>query len=100
LPRRSRPTGAKRRNGRKPDGSVNLLHFGDIGLMKEAEFLEEFSPIYNDPCKLADAAIKDIHDAARRIIRPKFYWLKLSYALFFFGNLAAIIATLYCVLTP
>jgi hypothetical protein len=79
----------KRRNGRKPDGSINLLHFGDIGLMTEDEFLEEFRPVFNTPSKLADAAAKDIHDVARRIIKPKFFWLKASYILFFVGNMVA-----------
>ena len=80
----------KRRNGRKPDGSINLLHFGDIGLMKEDEFIEEFRPVFNSPSKLSEAAAKDIHDVARRIIKPKFFWLKISYILFFVGNMIAI----------
>lgn len=87
----------KRRKGKKPDGTFNLLHFGDIGRMREAEFMEEFMPIFNEPSKLAEIAAKDIHDVARRIIRPKFFWLKLSYIIFFFGNLAAIICTLYTI---
>lgn len=85
----------KRRGGRKPDGTFNLLHFGDIGRMKEQEFMEEFLPKFNDPSKLAEVAVKDIHDTARRIIRPKFFWLKLSYMIFFFGNLGAIACALY-----
>lgn len=87
----------KRRAGRKPDGSINLLHFGDIGKLREAEFLDEFMPIYNDLNKLAVVVAKDVHDTARRIIRPKFFWLKLSYLVFFFGNLIAISGTLYAV---
>lgn len=87
----------KRRAGRKPDGTINLLHFGDIAKLKEEEFLDEFLPIYNDLTLLSEAAAKDMHDAARRIIRPKFYWLKLSYLIFFFGNLAAICGTLYAI---
>lgn len=87
----------KRRAGRKPDGTINLLHFGDIALLKEHEFLDEFLPVFNDLNLLSEAAAKDMHDAARRIIRPKFYWLKLSYLVFFFGNLAAIIGTLYAI---
>lgn len=85
----------KRRRGRKPDGTFNLLHFGDIGRMKEEEFLSEFQPKFNDPEQLAEIAVKDIHDVARRIIRPKFFWLKFSYIVFFFGNLAAIACALY-----
>ena len=87
----------KRRAGRKPDGTMNYLHFGDIAQMSEPEFLEEFLPVVNDPSRLAEAAVKDMHDVARRIIRPKFYWLKFSYMIFFFGNLAAILWTLHMI---
>ena len=90
----------KRRKGRKPDGTFNLLHFGDIGRMKEDEFMTEFMPIFNDPSRLAETSVKDIHDVARRIIRPKFVWLKLSYLIFFFGNLAAIACALYAIWYP
>jgi len=87
----------KCRAGRKPDGTLNLLHYGDIAKLKEYEFLDEFLPVFNDMTLLSEAAAKDIHDAARRIIRPKLYWLKLSYIIFFFGNLAAISGTLYAI---
>lgn len=85
----------KRRSGRKPDGSINLLHFGDVGQLSEEEFLDDFMPIFDNPKELAKAAVRDLHDTARRIIRPKFYWLKISYLTFFSGNLIAIIWTLY-----
>ncbi|MAE52116.1 MAG: hypothetical protein CMH27_09930 [Micavibrio sp.] len=87
----------KRRAGRKPDGTINLLHFGDIAKLKEEDFLDEFLPVYNDLNLLSEAAAKDMHDVARRVIRPKFYWLKLSYIIFFCGNLAAIFGTLYAI---
>ncbi len=84
----------KRRGGRKPDGTVNLLHFGDIGRMKEEEFLEEFFPVFNDSSDLAEVAVKDMHDTARRIILPKFKWLKISYSIFFLGNVFAVVTLL------
>lgn len=80
----------KRRKGAKPDGSYNLLHFADIGRMKEAEYLSRFNPVYNDMERLAEEAIKDIHDVSRRIIIPKFFWIKLGYGCFFCGNVLAI----------
>tara|TARA_A100000171_G_C2081850_1_gene120104 strand:+ start:228 stop:809 length:582 start_codon:yes stop_codon:yes gene_type:complete len=89
----------KRRRGQKPDGSYNLLHFSDIGRMKEAEYLSRFNPIYNDMNRLAEEAIKDIHDVSRRIIIPKFFWLKISYGCFFFGNVLAIATAAYKILT-
>jgi hypothetical protein len=69
----------KRRTGKKPDGTRNLLHFSDIGYLKE----------------LTVAILKDIHDVSRRILRPKFFWLKLSYIIFFCGNLIAVSVILY-----
>lgn len=85
----------KRRSGRKPDGSINLLHFGDIAPMKEQEFLDEFMPYYNDLGGLSKIVAKDLHDIARRVIRPKFFWLKLSYISFFIGNFIAIVFLLW-----
>jgi hypothetical protein len=89
----------KRRRGMKPDGSYNLLHFSDIGRMKEAEYLERFNPIYNDMELLSEIAIKDIHDVSRRIIIPKFHWLTLGYKCFFIGNVLAIATAAYKILT-
>ena len=42
---------------------------------------------------------KDIHDVSRRIIIPKFFWLKISYGCFFFGNVLAIATAAYKILT-
>lgn len=83
----------KRRRGAKPDGSFNLLHFSDIGRMKEAEYLALFNPVYNDRELLAEEAVKDIHDVSRRIIIPKFFWIKIGYSCFFIGNLVAVAVT-------
>ncbi len=80
----------KRRQGKKPRGDRNLLHFGDIGRLPEARYLEMFAPIYNDSKQFTEAAIKDMHDIARHVILPKFFWLKLSYGVFFVGNAIAV----------
>ena len=85
----------KRRRGSKPDGTYNLLHFGDIGRMKEEQYLMLFRPIFNDLERLAEESVKDLHDVARRIIIPKFFWLKISYGAFFIGNMIAIALALY-----
>lgn len=85
----------KRRGGKLPDGTFNLLHFGDIGRMKQDDFMAEFLPKFNNTSALSEIAAKDMHDMARRIIRPKFFWLKLSYMSFFLGNLAAIFFLFY-----
>lgn len=89
----------KRRTGKKPDGTRNLLHFSDIGYLKEAAYLQAVNPIVNDPKRLTVAILKDIHDVSRRILRPKFFWLKLSYITFFCGNLIAVSVILYSLIT-
>jgi len=89
----------KRRAGAKPDGSLNLLHFADIGQLKEDEFLRRFNPVFNDPERLSAEAVKDMHDISRRILMPKYRWLKIAYITFFAGNLVAIAGTLYFILS-
>lgn len=84
----------KRRSGRKPDGSINHLHFADIGMLKEKQYMESFFPIYNDKARLTEEAVKDLHDVSRRILLPKFRWLKLAYISFFLGYFIAISYTL------
>lgn len=89
----------KRRNGKKPDGTYNLLHFGDIGRMREQKYLDLINPIFNDLNELSEEALKDLHDIARRVIIPKFFWLKIAYGAFFIGNLIAVAVTLYVIWT-
>lgn len=84
----------KRREGAKPDGSPNFLHFGDIASLKESEYLTRFLPIYNDTRRLSREVVKDLHDMSRRILMPKFFWLKISYGTFFVLNLIGIIWTM------
>jgi len=85
----------KRKAGRKDKDTFNFLHFNDIGHMEREEFMNEFMPLFNDPSKLAETAVKDIHDVARNSIMPKFFWLKTAYAIFFFGNLSAILSIMF-----
>lgn len=85
----------KRRMGRKPNGTMNLFHFGDISLFTEKDFLKEFNPIFNDRQRLSQEVIKDIHDTSKNILRPKFKWLKMAYVIFFIGNLLALSAFLF-----
>ena len=85
----------KRRGLGKPDGSINPLHFSDIGRLTEDEYMEIMKPLYNEPAKMGMTVIRDLHDVSRNILRPKFFWLKLSYIIFFIGNLAAILIELF-----
>lgn len=85
----------KRRSGKRPSGTANLLHFGDIGEMELDDYLERFSKIYNDDSELPIAVAKDFHDMSKNILKPKYTWLKVTYITFFIGNLLAIVVSLY-----
>lgn len=80
----------KRKYRRSGDRRLNILHFNDIGHMKEEDFLQRFMCVFNDTSKLAATAAYDLYDTARFSIIPKFFWLKISYATFALGNLLAI----------
>ena len=84
----------KRRKGRKPDGTINHLHFADIGSLREEEYMASFHPIFNNKTRLTEEVLKDLHDVSRRILLPKFRWLKMAYITFFTGSLCAICYTL------
>lgn len=84
----------KRREASKPGGERNLLHFTDIGSLKERDYLEQILPIYNHTGALAEEVLKDIHDVSHRVLIPKFRLLKWCYAVFFMGNVVAILSFL------
>lgn len=73
----------------------NLLHWGDIWVMTEEEYLERARPIVNDVSLLTEACLKDIHDISRNVLRHKFFWIRFTYYSFFIGNIAAIIFASY-----
>ncbi len=89
----------KRRAMGKPDGSINPLHFSDIARMSENEYMEIMRPLYNTPSEMGMTVIRDIHDVSSNVLKPKFFWLKLSYIIFFIGNLLAIATELYTLST-
>lgn len=84
----------KRKGGNKPMGKRNLLHFSEIGVLSEKQFMEEFNPVYNDRGALAQMVIKDLYDVSHRVLIPKFALLKWSYTTFFVGNLLAVLSFL------
>ncbi len=81
----------KRKYRKSGHRDLNILHFNDIGHMKQDDFMDQFMPILNDGPKLCETVAKDIYDISRYSMIPKFFWLKISYAVFCFGNLIAIV---------
>lgn len=84
----------KRKYRKKGDRDLNLLHFNDIGHMEKEDYFAQILPKFNDTSKLAELVVQDLYDTSRYSIVPKFLWLKISYALFGFGNLIAILCVL------
>ena len=84
----------KRPYRKSGDRELNLLHFNDIGHMEKQDYIDQFLPAFNDPEKLAKIVVNDLYDTSRYSIQPKYLWLKVTYALFAFGNLSAIIVAL------
>lgn len=84
----------KRRYRKSGDRELNLLHFNDIGHLEKQVFLDKILPVFNSPEKLAETVVHDLYDTSRYSILPKFMWIKISYAVFAFGNIAAIIVAL------
>jgi len=81
----------KRKYRKSSHRDINLLHFNDIGHLEKDEFIKMFKPVFNDREKISEAAVNDIYDLSRHSIIPKFMWLKISYGIFAFGNIFAII---------
>lgn len=85
----------KRRYRKSGDRELNLLHFNDIGHLEKEYYINRFLPVFNDTEKLAETVVNDLYDTSRYAILPKYTWLKISYALFAFGNITALAVVLF-----
>lgn len=81
----------KRKYRKSGDRELNLLHYNDIGHMDKDDFLAQIMPKFNDPSQLAELAVNDLYDMARYSMIPKYMWVKISYGVFAFGNILAVI---------
>lgn len=84
------PRGANRFKKRK---DPNLLHFANIkNFARFDDYLGAMNPIYNDPQRLGQEALKFIYDTSFHILKGKYFWLRLCYGAFLVGNFIALIA--------
>ncbi len=81
----------KRKYRNIEDSDLNLLHFNDIGHLELEQFVPMFLERFNDGEKLCEMAVYDLHDLSSKSIRPKYTWLKISYAIFLIGNVLAVL---------
>lgn len=84
----------KRRYRKSGNREFNILHFNDMGHMDKEKYTEMLLPCFNDVGKLAELVVNDLYDTARYSILPKYLWLKITFSVFAFGNLAAIIVAI------
>lgn len=74
---------------------VNLLHFSHISKISLNEYLETMKTEIVDTNNLAMLAMRDIHYVASHVLARKFFWLKLAYITFIFGNFSGVLILLY-----
>lgn len=71
----------------KKDMHSGLLHFSQIQKLSEKRYLDLMNEALQDTSVLAEMASRDLYHISKRILHPKFIWLKVSYALFLGGNI-------------
>ena len=67
-----------------------LLHFSQIQKLSEFQYLEYMKKALEDTGRLAEMATQDIYYLSTHVLAPKFFWLKISYTIFFIGYLLSI----------
>lgn len=76
--------------GHKTHSHQDLLHFSQIQKLSENQYLELMRKALVDTSTLAEMAARDLYHLSKRVLGPKFFWLKISYFIFLIGNLIAI----------
>ncbi len=74
---------------------VDLLHFSHISRIPLSEYLETMRSEMVETNNLAVLAVRDIHYVASHVLARKFFWLKLAYITFLFGNFSGVMLLLY-----
>jgi hypothetical protein len=72
----------------------NLLHYVSFSNMSEKAYLEEMKKAFADNEILAEMAVKDLHHLGSKIIKPKYFFLRVAYAVFLLGQLTAALAAI------
>jgi len=72
-------------------GSRGLLHFSGIWGHNEAEYLEHMRVALDDRTTITEYMVSDIYHLSNDVLRPKFFWIRLSFYAFLSGLAASII---------
>lgn len=77
-------------------GSRSLLHFSGIWEHNEAEYIEHMRLALDDRTTITEYMVSDIYHLSHDVLRPKFFWIRLS----FYAFLSGLAASLLFVVTP
>lgn len=69
------------------DPNFNTLFFGDYSRVPYREYLEHMEEVMNDPGRVYEAQVREIHSAGVYLQKTKYNYIKYGYILFFVGIL-------------
>ena len=72
-------------------GSRSLLHFSGIWEHNEADYLEHMRIALDDRTTITEYMVSDIYHLSNDVLRPKFFWIRLSFYAFLIGLAASLI---------
>ena len=83
----------KKLSTRDPD--FNTLFFGDYSRVPYPEYLAHMEEVMNDPGRVYEAQVREIHSAGVYLQKTKYNYIKYGYILFFTGIITS--ATLFII---
>lgn len=82
--------------GDSKNRDFQLFHFSGIQRFEEGEYLERMRKAFEDSEGLLPYVAYDLYHLSTCILRPKFFWLRVSYFTFLTGLSVALL--LFCLL--
>jgi hypothetical protein len=70
--------------------SMNVFHYAHFKRMSEQEYLSEMKKALSDNSLLAEMVAKDLYHLGKKVLAPKYFFLRLAYAAFLIGQLVAV----------
>jgi hypothetical protein len=72
-------------------GTRSRLHFSGIWGYSEAEYLEHMRSALDERTTITEYMVSDIYHLSHDVLRPKFFWIRLSFYAFLTGLAASLI---------
>ena len=80
--------------GSSPYKNFEMFHFTGIQKFSEEEYMERMRKLFHDDAGLMPYVAFDLYHMSTCILKPKFFWLRVSYFTFLFGLSISLI--LFC----